>query len=80
MEYNKELTKASKIKIAYIGGGSHNWARIFMNDIAVDDSISGEVRLYDINFQAAKANEIIGNKTTKRWEYKAVPAIEEALD
>ena len=80
MEYNKELTKASKIKIAYIGGGSHNWARIFMNDIAVDVSISGEVRLYDINFQAAKANEIIGNKTTKRWEYKAVPAIEEALD
>ena len=80
MEYNKELTKASKIKIAYIGGGSHNWARIFMNDIAVDESISGEVRLYDINFQAAKANEIIGNKTTERWEYKAVPTIEEALD
>ena len=59
MEYNKELTKASKIKIAYIGGGSHNWARIFMNDIAVDDSISGEVRLYDINFQSPSVGIVL---------------------
>lgn len=80
MEYNELLTKVSKIKIAYIGGGSHNWARIFMNDISQDKDISGEVRLYDIDFQAAKANEIIGNKTTDAWNYKAVEKIEEALD
>ena len=79
MEYNEELTKVSKINIAYIGGGSHNWARIFMNDISQDNDISGEVRLYDIDFQAAKANEMIGNKTSDRWEYKAVEKAEEAL-
>ena len=79
MEYNEELTKVSKINIAYIGGGSHNWARIFMNDISQDNDISGEVRLYDIDFQAAKANEVIGNKISDRWEYKAVEKAEEAL-
>ena len=34
-----------KIKIAYIGGGSKMWARIFMNDLALSDGLSGEIGL-----------------------------------
>lgn len=50
------------INIAYIGGGSRQWARGLMSDLAMDSDLGGEVRLYDINHQAAKNNVIIGNK------------------
>ena len=33
-----------------------------MSDLAQNADMSGEVYLYDINFDAAKRNEIIGNK------------------
>ena len=49
------------LKIAYIGGGSKGWAWGLMSDLAVADDISGSVYLYDIDYDAAKANEIIGN-------------------
>ena len=42
------------IKIAYVGGGSRGWAWGLMSDLAATDDISGEVALYDIDFQAAK--------------------------
>ena len=32
------------IKIAYIGGGSKQWARVFMSDLAVAEGLSGELR------------------------------------
>ena len=42
--------------------------------------MSGKVYLYDIDFNAAKNNEIIGNKINKeKWEYKAVETIGESL-
>ena len=50
------------LKIAYIGGGSKGWAWGLMADLAKSDDISGDVALYDIDFKAAKDNEIIGNK------------------
>ena len=50
------------IKIAYIGGGSRGWAWGLMSDLASCDDISGNVFLYDIDLDAAKNNEIIGNK------------------
>ena len=50
--------KVEKIKIAYIGGGSRGWAWGLMSDLASCCDISGDVYLYDIDFEAAKDNEI----------------------
>lgn len=75
----------SGIKIAYIGGGSRGWAWTLMKDLALANSISGKVSLYDIDFEAAKHNEIIGNRicvdtpTASKWEYKAEKTLEDAL-
>ena len=77
--------KAENIKIAYIGGGSRGWAWGLMSDLASADDISGSVYLYDIDFAAAKSNEIIGNKYSEqenaksRWCYYAVKTAVEAL-
>ena len=77
--------KAEGVKIAYIGGGSRGWAWKFMSDLAVCDDISGSVYLYDIDFEAAMHNEIIGNKfnsaegTLAKWDYFAAKTPKEAL-
>lgn len=77
--------KIEDLKIAYIGGGSRGWAWGLMSDLVVCDDMSGSVYLYDIDFEAAKANEIIGNKfngvegAKTTWNYKAVKGIDEAL-
>ena len=77
--------KVEDIKIAYIGGGSRGWAWGLMSDLGMADDISGDVYLYDIDFDAAYANEIIGNKVKdapgckSAWNYKAVKTIGEAL-
>ena len=78
-------SRVEEIKIAYIGGGSRQWARGLMSDLIVSEDISGDVYLYDIDYEAALINEKVGNnsnfaagaKTT--WNYKAVKTIEEAL-
>ena len=75
----------SNLKIAYIGGGSRGWAWGLMSDLARADDISGDVALYDINLEAAKNNEIIGNRIKELedcksvWNYKACEKIEDAL-
>jgi galacturan 1,4-alpha-galacturonidase len=77
--------KISGINIAYIGGGSRGWAWTVMMDLALQDKISGQVRLYDIDNDAALNNETIGNKLFKRsdvkssWNFKAVKTLKEAL-
>lgn len=83
MNYNGN--KAENVKIAYIGGGSRGWAWGLMSDLASCEDMSGEVYLYDIDLDAAKHNEIIGNKYNELedaksvWNYKAVATISEAL-
>jgi len=78
--------KVSDIKITYIGGGSREWARFFMGDLALDAQMSGKVMLYDIDYEAAKNNAIIGNKISAKpeaigkWEYEAVKTLKDALD
>ncbi len=47
------------IKIAYIGGGSKQWARCFMQDLSLAEGIGGEVSLYDIDKEAALRNQQI---------------------
>ncbi len=80
-----ETGKVSEIKIAYIGGGSRGWAWGLMSDLAACDDISGDVWLYDIDLEAAKNNEIIGNKfntaegAKSTWNYHAAETIGEAL-
>ncbi len=75
---NKE-NEFREIKIAYIGGGSRGWAWTLMNDLAKADDMSGCVFLYDIDFEAARHNEVIGNKVGSAWRYVAVKTIGEAL-
>jgi len=73
------------LKIAYIGGGSRGWAWGLMSDLARAEDISGEVALYDIDINAAKNNEVIGNRIKDLedcksvWNYKACEKIEDAL-
>jgi len=73
------------IQIAYIGGGSRLWARSLMNDLALDSSFQGTIRLYDIDYEAAKRNETIGNllmakqEAVGKFSFKAVKTLEEAL-
>ena len=77
---------AEGVKIAYVGGGSRGWAWGLMSDLVSCDDISGEVRLYDIDEQAAKNNETIGNLynnvegARSHWSYRAYPSLEEALN
>lgn len=77
--------KVSDVQIAYIGGGSRGWAWTFMTDLSMDDSLSGTIRLYDIDEAAAKNNQIIGNHLSQRedtlgkWNYTTCKTIEEAL-
>ena len=75
-----ENKKVKDIKLAYIGGGSRGWAWTLMNDLRQTQDICGTVYLYDIDMEAAKNNEIIGNKIDgEGWTYKAVATIGEAL-
>ncbi len=83
--YKQHIKKVEDVKIAYIGGGSRGWAWGLMSDLASCEDMSGKVDLYDIDFEAAYHNEIIGNKyntledTKSRWDYRAVKTIDEAL-
>lgn len=78
--------KVSDLTISYIGGGSRGWAWTFMTDLAMDAALSGTIRLYDIDEEAAKNNEIIGNRLTQRedtvgkWNYVTVSSLKEALE
>lgn len=74
------------IKIAYIGGGSKAWARVFMNDLALAEGLCGEISLYDIDIPAAELNRRIGERinehpdTVSKWDYRVVTKIGDALD
>ena len=74
------------IKIAYIGGGSKAWARVFMKDLALAGELSGEIALYDIDIPAAELNRRIGERineapeTETKWDYKVYDNIGGALD
>ncbi len=73
------------MKIAYLGGGSRQWARNLMMDLALCPDLSGEVYLYDIDYEAAQLNETLGNflqtrpGVVSKWKYRVVKTMEEAL-
>ncbi|NLI22199.1 MAG: alpha-glucosidase/alpha-galactosidase [Clostridiales bacterium] len=76
---------ARDLKIAYIGGGSRDWAWCLMRDLALEPQMEGTVRLYDIDRNAAEQNAVIGNrisdnpKAKAHWVYQAVGSLPEAL-
>jgi len=75
------------ITIAYIGGGSKNWAQKYFSDLLSQDKLGGVIRLYDIDNEAAKFNEkyyakmVADNKDKIKSEWKCVvePNIDKAL-
>lgn len=48
------------VTIAYLGGGSLNWAMKLMSDLAFDTRLAATVRLFDIDQSAAQRNADIG--------------------
>jgi alpha-galactosidase len=74
-----------KLKICYIGGGSRNRAWVFMQDLAFEKEICGEIELYDLIFKDAHTNEIIGNRLMEkynngRWKFHANHSLDNALE
>jgi alpha-galactosidase len=74
------------LKVAYIGGGSREWARKLMFDLALCPALTGEVALYDLDMEAARLNEQLGNWLQEQpgvvssWRYAAVSTLREALE
>ncbi|HKL74069.1 MAG TPA: alpha-glucosidase/alpha-galactosidase [Clostridia bacterium] len=75
------------VNIAYIGGGSKNWAQKYFSDLLLQDKLGGVIRLYDIDVKAAKLNEkyyakmVVDNKDTIKstWECVVESDIDKAL-
>jgi len=63
---------AEGVKIAYIGGGSRGWAWGLMSDLVSCEDMSGEVRLYDINQEAAKK---VGELVAQRAKDKGIECV-----
>lgn len=79
------IVRHDNINICYIGGGSQGWAWKLMSDLYSEEDISGTIRLYDIDTEAAKANEIIGNRmfsyegAKSKWNFVTALSLEEGL-
>jgi alpha-galactosidase len=77
---------ATDLTIGYVGGGSRGWARSLMTDLALTPDLGGEVRLYDIDHEAAQRNAELGARVDAHsdaesdWSYVAVDSMDAALD
>lgn len=80
----RESSNSDDISIAYIGGGSRQWAPNLIQDLAQSD-LDGEVRLYDIDHESAVQNAHFGNWVQEQdgavaeWDYEATECLETAL-
>ena len=76
------LHSPTSLKIAYIGGGSREWARKLMIDLALCPDLTGEVVLYDIDMDSARLNEQLGNwiqdqpGVVSHWHYTTNASLE----
>lgn len=76
-----------ELKIAYIGGGSRDWARKLMIDLALCPDLTGCVALYDVDVASARLNERFGNwlhashpsGVVSHWRYEVAATLEDAL-
>lgn len=77
------LRPHTEMTLAYIGGGSLNWAQVLMSDLVHDATLGGEIRLYDIDHAAAARNAVIGNRMSEaaglKLRYSAPATIDVAL-
>ncbi len=79
------MTLPIPLKIAYIGGGSREWARKLMIDLALCPDLTGEALLYDIDMDSARLNEELGNwiqvqpGVVSSWRYLALSTLRDAL-
>ena len=79
------MTNKIQVKIAYIGGGSRAWARNIMADLALCETLGGQITLYDIDREAAECNAVIGGalnareNAKTRWAYKTAQTLKDAL-
>ncbi len=63
------MPKNERIKIAWVGGGSYNWGPRLLRDIILTEGLQdSELRLLDIDRQAAKEMAALGKKLAKDWE------------
>jgi alpha-galactosidase len=76
-----------ELKIAYLGGGSRQWARKLMFDLALCPDLTGLVALYDIDVESARLNERLGNwlhtsgqpGVVSNWRYEVAATLRDAL-
>ncbi|MFC6906636.1 glycoside hydrolase family 4 [Halalkalicoccus tibetensis] len=72
------------VTIAYIGGGSRQWAPNLIQDLAQSE-LDGEVRLYDAHPESAERNARFGNWVQEQdgavaeWSYEATDTLETTL-
>jgi alpha-galactosidase len=75
----------TEIRIAYIGGGSRDWARKLMIDLALCPELTGHVALYDIDPDAARLNQELGtwlqsrSGVVSRWRFSTCATLQAAL-
>lgn len=75
-----------RVKIGYVGGGSQGWAHTLINDLAQCGDVTGEVALYDVNYEPAAKNAELANEVMARedapgdWKFEAHQSMAEALD
>jgi alpha-galactosidase/6-phospho-beta-glucosidase family protein len=74
-----------EVRIAYIGGGSRDWAPKLMSDLALSPHLGGTLSLYDTDRGAAQANVDVGgmifghSRAASRFSVQAVNRLEDAL-
>ncbi|MDR2375842.1 MAG: alpha-glucosidase/alpha-galactosidase [Treponema sp.] len=79
------MNDIQNLKFCYIGGGSRNWAWVFINDLAFEKEIGGTVWLYDIDMEAARANQSLGNQVMEthnpgQFKFVAEASLQKALE
>jgi alpha-galactosidase len=72
------------VKIGYVGGASSGWALTLINDLAACSDVSGEVALYDLDYEGAVENaelgdEVMANDVPGDWTFSAHRDIDDAL-
>lgn len=76
----------NSVKIAYVGGGAREWPPKLFRDLALCTEITGEVALYDLNYESAERNAEFGNWVQSQdgavgdWTYTAVDERADALE
>jgi len=77
----------NSITIAYIGGGSKDWAHKLFSDLLTQDKLEGGLRLYDTDIPAARRNQKYFESLVKtnqgkiksQWDCVVINDIDEAL-